>query len=134
MATKRLHVMFDASAGGSLRQALAEAGVREKVVAFDDDFSIGPINPAAQKLRAQWAKKVLDVPYWTQITAQTGKHLAASVRAGRHPVIWFSRRDARSYCGFLEWLWQVKDKELEHFAITMMRSLHGESSLRIRLT
>jgi hypothetical protein len=61
----------------------------KEVVAFDDDFSIGLINPSDPKLRTQWAKEVLGDPYWSEITAATKTHVAVSLRQGTYPVVWY---------------------------------------------
>jgi hypothetical protein len=56
MAEPTLHVVCGDSAAGLLRQALRKAGRQERVLAFPDNLSFGPINPPDVGLRLEWMK------------------------------------------------------------------------------
>lgn len=64
-----IHILFGASASGSLKYALREMGLdnREKVISFWDIFSIGPVwqlhEENGVKSRFEWMKKCLNDEY-----------------------------------------------------------------------
>ena len=103
MTKPLIHVMFGASAAGTLRQELRKADRKTKVVFPYDDFSFGPINPPDAIARMRWVHQELDLD-WAEAVAQNQRFLAASLSGDVSPLVWISRRDARDYSGFLWWL------------------------------
>jgi len=97
-----LHIAFGQSAGGSIKQALAELGRRERVICEPDDLGYGPINPHNAAMRADFFGEGLGYEdegafidqidaFWDEVTSTTAI-----------PVAWLSRRCVREYAGFLE--------------------------------
>src|SRR5215469_9196592 len=56
-----LHLVAGDSAGESLVQGLRLARRKEKVAAFTDDLSFGPIEPGDAGSRAVWADEILRI-------------------------------------------------------------------------
>jgi hypothetical protein len=94
----RLHLAPGMSAGGSLRKALRQAGIREEVLFLPDDLSCGPIEPHDAATRVAWwslfSDEVLQGPdihsFWDTIST-TDERL----------VVWFGRRCASELAFFL---------------------------------
>jgi len=99
-----LHVIFSPSGAGTLRQTLAQQGRTDRVACPYDDFSFGPIAKADGAARAAWVEEELGVSDWESVVATTAPFLEASCSNDVLPVAWISRRDARTYAGFLWWL------------------------------
>ena len=97
-----LHVVFNPSAGVSLRQALDLAGRDEIVISLFDNFSFGPIASSDPDVRVRWVKDVLGYS-WGDVVVENAPFLAASRSAGRLNA-WVSTREAASYAGYLWWL------------------------------
>jgi hypothetical protein len=95
-----LHVVFSYSARVDLRKAL---GPDAAIARFSDDLGYGPINPLDAVTRRAWTDTYqgYDNPDITE-DDQTFWPLVLDPNASR--VAWFSRRNAREYCGFLEYL------------------------------
>ena len=72
-----LHVVFNPSAAGSLRQALDLAGRDEIVIGLFDDFSFGPISSSDPDVRARWVEDVLGFS-WGDVVVENAPFLAAS--------------------------------------------------------
>jgi hypothetical protein len=107
-----LHIVFGPSGAGVLKQALKKAGLKDRVVADFDDLSFGPINPADDEIRRAWAKDTLGLedyfamPFWEEALA------------AERPVVWTSRRVAREYAGFLEFMDRVGDRIVDVIDLT----------------
>jgi hypothetical protein len=130
-----IHVVFG-SAEESLREAIYEAGWGEEVVSTYDRFAIGPITadpvtPAKMAARAQAMNDILGTAIWEMTAALNAPLLSISQADGVEPVVWFSRRDANSYAGFLWWLSQRGEGPCEIVDVTEtilpLRELRGES-------
>ena len=103
-----LHILFSESAVASLRQALAETGMADGVVSQPDDFGFGPINPSDPATRKAWVEAQLG--YLGPWPVEEMEQFWASARTpDARRVVWFSRREARAFAGFLEWLWRAGD-------------------------
>jgi len=119
-----IHVVFGASAAESLREALAEDDRREEIVSSDDSFALGPIAPADAAGRARWIDNMLRVDDslgfegWDSVAADNAPLLTASIGTDSRPVVWFSRRDARSYANFLWWLSHLGEAPCEIVDVT----------------
>jgi hypothetical protein len=104
VTTSLIHVAFGRSAAGSLSQALQLLGRDERVICEPDDLSYGPIDPHDLVRRAEFygdelgyeadlSLPLLIAAFWHEATTTTST-----------PVAWLSRRCAREYAGFLEFL------------------------------
>jgi hypothetical protein len=128
----RLHVMFNPSGAGSLRQALAQAGRDEVVVSHDDTLSFGPINPPDPGVRAEWVGENLGYDGWEEVSGTIAPFMAASLARDVRPVAWFSQRDTQSFTGFLEWLRHRGDEACEIVDVSELRvSYRGGLQLAI---
>ncbi len=108
MAARTLHILFSESAAASVQIALTEAGMGDAVATQPDDFGFGPINPSDPATRGAWVEQTLGYHEpWPDHEMEAFWTLARTPDARR--VVWFSRREARSYAGFLEWLWRAGD-------------------------
>lgn len=140
-----VHVVFG-SAESNLREAIYEAGWPEAVVGTDDNFSIGPITagpitagpvtggpvtPAEMAARAQAMNGILGKTTLEMTVALNAPLLSISLADGVQPVVWFSRRDATSYAGFLWWLSHRGEGPCEIVDVTdtilPLHELQGES-------
>jgi hypothetical protein len=129
-----LHIVFGDSAGGTLRRALREARREEKVVAYWDDLSFGPISPPDPADRAAWAGRELRFPMHRlgfslernvtiisddppnaarKLLNEVAKFWDEVLSAHGRRVIWMSRRAAYEYAGFLECIWRIGDERLD---------------------
>lgn len=95
-----IHILFGASASGSLKYALREMGLdkREKVISFWDIFSIGPVwqlhEENGVKSRFEWMEKCINDEYgefgdYTQRFEKTIYQIN-SIPEGVHIFIWCS--------------------------------------------
>jgi len=106
-----LHVVFNDSAGGVLKQALRMSGRSEdKIVSCPDCLSFGPINPPDIQARVNWVKKELyDNGEYEEIIQEAESFWQTAAPREETKVLWFSRYNTGEYAGFLEFLWQLKD-------------------------
>jgi Domain of unknown function (DUF1835) len=103
-----LHIVFGESAGGTLRLALRQAGRDDEVLSFNDDLSFGPINLPAPIARAAWARAKLYFPDMALAMLYVGsERFWHTARSAQKRVVWFSRRTASEFCGFLELVSQM---------------------------
>jgi Protein of unknown function/Domain of unknown function (DUF1835) len=121
MTRSTLHVVFTPSGAGSLRQALANAGRNDPVVAFFDDLSFGPINPPDSSLRAKWVEDELSRTGWDCVAAKSERFWHEALSPDYRKVAWLSRRSAMEYAGFLEWLWRLGDEPCETVDLTDLK-------------
>jgi hypothetical protein len=116
MTVPTLHVVFNMSAAGGLRKALAQLGRHDRVAALGDDLSFGPINPPDPDLRAQWVEAELGYDNWGDIGGETFWIAALSDQSRR--IAWMSRRSAQEYAGFLEFVWRLGSSPCEVIDLT----------------
>ncbi|MBZ9862133.1 DUF3658 domain-containing protein [Mesorhizobium sp. CA12] len=115
---KHVHVVFNMSAAGSLRQALADLGLRETVIGLPDDFSFGPIDPPAAYLRARWMEDVLGFERRPDLEQEANLFWSRATGRDIAPVAWVCRRNAMEFAGFLEFVSQVGDHPFRVVDIT----------------
>ncbi|MGE8131902.1 DUF3658 domain-containing protein [Methylobacterium sp. NPDC080182] len=99
-----LHIAPSDSAGGSISQALRDAGLDNEVLRFRDDLSCGPIHPLDPAARAAWWSQWYDGP---EIEIDLNRFWERIATTDDYPVVWFSRHSASEYCFFLalnDWL------------------------------
>ncbi len=109
-----LHIAPGDSAGGSLREAIALAGLEDEVLACRDDLSCGPIStddPAARV--AWWARYHEDADdgqlalFWERVTG-TSERL----------VLWTSRLCAQEHACFLACVDRLGDRPYRVIDVT----------------
>src|SRR6516165_12541947 len=114
-----LHIVFGESAGGTLRLALRQAGRDDEVLSFNDDLSFGPINPPVPIARAAWARAELYFPDNALAVLYDGSEgFWHTARLAQKRVVWFSRRTACEFCGFLELVSQIGRQSYEVVDLT----------------
>ena len=92
MSRTSLHIVFGESAGGTLRQAMAQSGLSEEVIAFPDDLSFGPINPPDPTRRIAWAKRELGYSRVHEtLTDETKKFWIYALWTPARRIIWASK-------------------------------------------
>jgi uncharacterized protein DUF3658/uncharacterized protein DUF1835 len=116
-----LHIVFGSSAAGSLREALRSMKRDDRVVALDDDLSFGPIDPADPKARAVWMEQELGYEIDEVFAARVERFWADALAPADRRIAWMSRRSARDYAGFLEWLWRLGDQACDIVDLTEAR-------------
>jgi len=131
MVAQKIHVMFGGSAAYSLRAALAKAQRDEQVVHQNDDFSFGPIDLVNPQARAQWVADKLGIDGWEEVSIGFDPIVAISLAPDILPIAWFSKRDACSFTGFLEWLWRLGEAPCEVVDVSELKilPLKGRSRL-----
>src|SRR5262249_47047464 len=133
--TPMLHIVFGQSAGGILRLALRQASRDDEVLSFNDDLSFGPINPAVPIARAAWAKAELYFPDTVLAVLDDTLNFWQTVRSAQKRVIWFSRRAAVEFCGFLEFVSQMGTQSYDVIDLTGVeiprRTRDGGSANRV---
>ncbi len=103
-----VHVVFNMSAAGSIRQAFSRVGRNERVLGFPDDLSFGPIDPPSARLRQAWSKNELGCDF-EDVVQMADPFWAEATSPATLPVAWVSRRNAAEYSGFLEFVWRQGD-------------------------
>lgn len=106
----QLHVVFGASAAGTLRQALKVTKRAGLVIAPLDDFSFGPIETDDAEVRARWVESELGYSAWEEFSDESVPVLKASQEATEPLIAWVSPDSAHSVAGFLWWLSFMADK------------------------
>lgn len=126
-AKPTLHVVFNMSAAGDLRQALGRLGRRERVIGFPDNLSFGPIDPPSAPLRQAWIGYELGYDF-EEVVQMADLFWAEATSPDALPVAWVSRHDAAEYCGFLEFIWRIGDTPFRvvDFAGLEYANLRGE--------
>jgi len=103
-----LHVVFNMSAAGGVRQALSWVGRNERVLGFPDDLSFGPINPPSAPSRQSWVENELGYDF-DEVAQMAEQFWAEATSAATLPLAWVSRYNAAEYSGFLEFVWRKGD-------------------------
>jgi Domain of unknown function (DUF1835)/Protein of unknown function len=113
-----LHIVFNPSAAGSLRDALRQAGRDERVVSLFDSLSFGPINPPDPELRRTWVEEELGYTAWEEVVGEATSFWPEALSISNRRIAWLSRRSAQEYAGFLEWLWRLGKEPIEVIDLT----------------
>ncbi|MGN8097613.1 DUF3658 domain-containing protein [Methylobacterium sp. 22177] len=92
------HITPSDTAGGSLVQALRNAGQDIEVLNFRDDLSCGPIHPLDPATRAAWWRQWYGGPETENEVDQFWERVATT---DGYPIVWFSRHTASEYCFFI---------------------------------
>src|SRR5689334_22783103 len=99
-----VHVVFNMSAAGSLRQALADMSLKETVIGLPDDLSVGPIDPPAADLRDRWTEDTLGFDNWPDLGQRSDLFWTQATDRDVIPVAWVCRQSAAEFAGFLEFV------------------------------
>jgi len=103
-----LHVVFNMSAAGGVRQALSRVGRNERVLGFPDDLSFGPINPPSARSRQSWVENELGYDF-DEVVQMADQFWVEAMSPGALPIAWVSRHNAAEYSAFLEFVWRQGD-------------------------
>lgn len=111
-----IHILFGASAAGSLKIALK----RPKLISFWDTFSVGPVlqlhEEAGIKSRLEWMKKITtglydDYPDYNKRFWKSVKEIR-EIPAGEHVTIW-SAENAHEQTGMRYVMYLLKGKDID---------------------
>ena len=94
----------------------------DRVVALDDDLSVGPIDTSEPWRRAQWVKRELGYNIDAGFVARVERAWAEALAPAERRIAWLSRRSAGDYCGFLELLRRLEEKACDVVDLTEVRS------------
>src|SRR5688572_7445470 len=136
-----LHITFSASGAGLLRQALrrylGEAPRDDRVVVLVDDLQYGPIGPADPARRLDWMIKNLHVHAikWSWLPDSVRRFWAQALEFDT-PTVWFSKRSAKEYAGFLEWVDRAGERPYQVIDVSEARftSRTGDSILLVSIS
>lgn len=125
-----LHVVPGDSACGSLRQALMSAGREDRVLAFRDDLSCGPIHPDDPVVREEWWNFEDDdiirdstISFWNVVQSTTDRL-----------VVWYARHSARDLAFFLHWADRLGDRPYDEIDVTGLCLPHRDREGRRTMT
>ena len=101
-----LHILFSASAAGTLKQVLNVRGSRDEVVGLADCLAMGPIAAGDPDARAAWFDAhVPERLSWGWI-ADSARDFLSAIRAWPgERLVWIAPRSACEQCG-LQWLFE----------------------------
>jgi hypothetical protein len=110
-----LHIAPGDSAGGSIAQAVRDAGRDDEVLRFLDDLSCGPIATNEPSARAIWWDRFHEAPkvrsslerFWERVTTTDARL-----------VVWFGRHSARELAFFLAWVDRLGDRPYQIIDVT----------------
>src|SRR3954451_19050201 len=123
------HVAFTPEGTTNLRHALRNAGRDDRVIGLPDHLQVGPIDNDDPGLRAEWIKTEFGVTGWSDIAAESEWFWQQASSPDRRMIAWFSRRSAREYAGFMEWLRRRGENSAEVIDLTDQQlpqfSMHG---------
>ena len=129
-----LHILFDRSAASILATALNSVGRSDSIIALSDDLSFGPIKPLETEARFNWVQEILnDKKYELDETENFWKQSRSN---SIHRIVWFSKRVACEYAGFLEWVRRFGDLQfriVNMSSIIVPRTGERDATLRMRL-
>jgi hypothetical protein len=128
---RTLHIAPGMSAGGSLRQAIADAGRDESVLSFSDDLSCGPIDPDTPSVRAAW---------WAQIyeeaegAAYFGEFWGRVAATDDRFVVWFGCHSSMELAFFLSWVDRLGKRPYAIVDVTGLRLPYTEQDGSLAVT
>ncbi|WP_416361734.1 DUF1835 domain-containing protein [Mesorhizobium sp. AR02] len=115
-----VHVVFNMSAAGSLRQALRSLKLHQTVIGLPDDLSFGPIDPPTADLRGQWVEDTLGYDRWQDLPQSVDLFWSRATGRDVTPVAWVCRRSAEEFAGFLEFVSRIGDHPFRVVDITQV--------------
>ncbi len=123
---RTLHIVPGAAAEHSLSKAIKLASRDDKVMAFPDDLSCGPIKSHDPSARAAWWDAVMDD---VGVERRLREFWKQAENSHDRFVIWFGRHSALEYSFFLAWAEQIGTKQFSAVDVTdfVFRPLDGTS-------
>jgi hypothetical protein len=118
VTSSTLHVVFNPSGAGGLRQALRQAGRDDRVICLFDSLDFGPINPPDSELRGNWVEEELGYTGWAEAIGDTAAFWREALSFNDRKVAWMSRRSVQEYAGFLEWIWRMDEEQIDIVDLT----------------
>jgi hypothetical protein len=104
------HMVFGYSAAGDVKAALKLSGRDDSVVKFPDDLSYGPIDSTEWSARRAWVEENIGSLEGFGIADLSNFFWHAILDSDTQLIVWVSRRSAREYCGFLEYLRRLGER------------------------
>ena len=104
---KTLHIAPGDSAGGSLLQAIRDAGRDDEVLRFPDDLSCGPIDPDDPTVRAAWWSDHYD---WYEVGEALRSFWNRVADFDGRLVVWFARHAANELAFLLAWTERLAER------------------------
>ena len=92
--------------------ALRQSKRRDKIVAYPDCLVFGPIDPPESPERREWIGRELGAGAGElrRLQARTDAFWRTALHADARCIVWYSRRSAQEYSGFLEWVRRKGDQ------------------------
>jgi hypothetical protein len=115
-----LHIAPGASAGGSLRQAIHDAGRNEDVLSFRDDLSCGPIDSDDLSPRVAWWTRFYGDDWETEVAPLEAFWERVATTDDRL-VVWFGRHSALEQAFFLSWADRIAERPYSIIDVTGLR-------------
>jgi len=112
---RTLHIAPSDSAGGSLKQALRDAGRDDEVLPFHDDLSCGPIDPDEPLTRATWWARFYDAG---AVEAGLSEFWERVATANDHLIVWVGRHSAPELAFFLAWADRIGGRPYDVIDVT----------------
>ena len=103
-------MVFGHSAAGDVKAALKLSGHDDAVVKFPDDLSYGPIDSTEWPARRAWIEEHIAQIDSAEMTDLSNSLWQTILDDEALHVVWVSRRSAREYCGFLEYLTRLGER------------------------
>jgi hypothetical protein len=129
---KTLHIAPSDSAGGSLRQAIRDAGRDDDVLSYLDDLSCGPIASEEPSEWAEWWGQFYDDPnieadlkaFWNRISTTEDRL-----------VVWFGCYSASELPFFHAWVDRLGDRPFDLIDVTRRQvSFRGRNGTLVTRT
>ena len=105
-----LHILFSASAAGSLKQVLTVRGSRDEVVGLADCLAMGPIASGDPDERAAWFEAHIPERFSWDWIAESARNFLSAIRAWRgERLLWIAPQSACEQCGLQYYFEQVSE-------------------------
>jgi hypothetical protein len=115
---KTLHIVPGDSAGGSLKQAIRDAGHDAGVLSFPDDLSCGPIDLNEPAVRAAWWGQFFE---GLELEPALSKFWERVSISDERLSVWFSRHSARELAFYLALSDRLGDRSYDIIDVTGRR-------------
>ena len=92
-----------------------------------DNFSFGPIATEPAEDRIQWVEDVLGYIGWEDVTDSSQEFLAAFDGPKTFVTAWVSRKETRTYAGFLWWLSHIGDLQISIIEVAELSIMNPEN-------
>lgn len=113
-----LHIAPGESAGGSIAQAIRDAGRDDEVLRFLDDLSCGPIDSDAPSARVAWWNQFYEA---SERETKLGEFWERATATDARLVVWFGRHSASELAFFLAWADRLGKRPYEIIDVTGLR-------------